>query len=370
MTTPPGRPLDPSDLSTWSAGQTSGRFADEGKAHGNDLQRATDALSPVHRMADFVPRVAGVAFDDPLRSPYAPKTSLRRAPEADHPPTPPANFQDETSNPDLDRRETSLGWSQRQESPTLLADDETKPGPALARRAAAVRRPYTKRVGLQSLPIPEFRRIGFPLPRSCRSHLSWLLPTLIAIGIAVPILFYFSEKFWRPVLEPPRYWALRERFDIPRSVGQENASPINFPGDRHAAVAPPPSFGRARAVPAEARSSNRTVLQPVDVESPRLVKPIHRELDPEEIALLVKQGEQFVASGDLAGARTVLQRAAEAGEAIAAVALGATYDPAVLKKLGVIGMKSDLEKARSWYQKAESLGSVEATQRLKILAGQ
>jgi TPR repeat protein len=50
------------------------------------------------------------------------------------------------------------------------------------------------------------------------------------------------------------------------------------------------------------------------------------------------------------------------------VALGGTYDPIVFAKLGVAGLGSDVEKARTWYQKAESLGSAEATRRLAILA--
>ena len=93
-----------------------------------------------------------------------------------------------------------------------------------------------------------------------------------------------------------------------------------------------------------------------------------RALDPDEIKLLLKQGEQFAAAGDLVSARVVLQRAAQAGDAIAAVALGATYDPIVLAKIGVVGFSADVEQARSWYQKAESLGSSEATRRLQILA--
>jgi TPR repeat protein len=81
-----------------------------------------------------------------------------------------------------------------------------------------------------------------------------------------------------------------------------------------------------------------------------------RVLDPEEIKLLVKQGEQFIAAGDVVTARIVFQRAAEAGDAGAAVALGGTYDPIVLAKLGVVGLGADVERARTWYQKAESLG--------------
>jgi hypothetical protein len=93
-----------------------------------------------------------------------------------------------------------------------------------------------------------------------------------------------------------------------------------------------------------------------------------RTLDPDEIKVLVKQGEQFAAAGDLVGARVVLQRAAEAGDSTAAVALGATYDPVVLAKIGVVGFSADVEQARSWYRKAESLGSSEATRRLEVLA--
>ena len=93
-----------------------------------------------------------------------------------------------------------------------------------------------------------------------------------------------------------------------------------------------------------------------------------RVLDPEEIELLMKQGEQFIAAGDVVTARIVFQRAAEAGNANAAMALGATYDPTVLAKLGVVGMSGDVEKARSWYQTAEKLGSPEARRRLDVLA--
>ncbi len=93
-----------------------------------------------------------------------------------------------------------------------------------------------------------------------------------------------------------------------------------------------------------------------------------RTLDPAEIELLMQQGEQFIAAGDLVTARIVFQRAAQAHDATAALALAATYDPIVLSKLGVVGMNADVEKARTWYQKAESLGSTDAARRLRALA--
>ncbi|MFL5028621.1 MAG: caspase domain-containing protein, partial [Xanthobacteraceae bacterium] len=65
---------------------------------------------------------------------------------------------------------------------------------------------------------------------------------------------------------------------------------------------------------------------PPAVVPPRLPVPEARQLDREEIALLLKRGRDLMASGDLSAARLVLQRAAEARDAEAAMALAATYD--------------------------------------------
>jgi TPR repeat protein len=96
--------------------------------------------------------------------------------------------------------------------------------------------------------------------------------------------------------------------------------------------------------------------------------PAARVLDPAEIDILVKQGQQFIAVGDFVQARFVFQRAAEAGSAMAALALGASYDPVVLERLGVRGVQADVSKARAWYQKAKDFGAPEAARRLDILA--
>jgi TPR repeat protein len=99
----------------------------------------------------------------------------------------------------------------------------------------------------------------------------------------------------------------------------------------------------------------------------RAPQPV-RTLDPAEIDVLVKQGQQFVAAGDFVTARLVFQRAAEAGNAAAALALGASYDPVVLSRLGVRGVDADVSKARTWYQKAKEFGAPDADRRLSTLA--
>jgi len=91
-------------------------------------------------------------------------------------------------------------------------------------------------------------------------------------------------------------------------------------------------------------------------------------LDPEVIASLLRRADALIASGDVAAARLVLRRAADAGDAGAAMALAGTYDPANLAKLGVHGIVPDLAMARSWYEKARTFGSAEARQRLEMLA--
>jgi hypothetical protein len=72
-----------------------------------------------------------------------------------------------------------------------------------------------------------------------------------------------------------------------------------------------------------------------------------RFLNSEEIELLRKQGEQPASAGDFVTARVLYQRAAEADDARAATALGATYDPTVLAKLGALGIGPDVGKLAS-----------------------
>jgi hypothetical protein len=95
--------------------------------------------------------------------------------------------------------------------------------------------------------------------------------------------------------------------------------------------------------------------------------PAQRQLGREEITVLLNRGKHLIANGDLAAARLVLQRAAEANDAEAALALAATYDPIVLRELKVYGLTADAAMARAWYQRARELGSAAALQRLEML---
>jgi hypothetical protein len=87
----------------------------------------------------------------------------------------------------------------------------------------------------------------------------------------------------------------------------------------------------------------------------RAVQP----MSPEN-AVLMEKGQVLIRSGDIASAQLLFQRLANAGIADAALALAATYDPQYLAQHNLIGVAGDETKARSWYQRASELGSVEA----------
>jgi hypothetical protein len=96
--------------------------------------------------------------------------------------------------------------------------------------------------------------------------------------------------------------------------------------------------------------------------------PTWRALNPDEIAAFLKRGQELIASGDIAGARVILLRTAEARDPKGALALAATFDPIMLKKIGAYGIVADVSSARSWYEKAKEFGSEEAPRRLEMLA--
>jgi hypothetical protein len=88
-------------------------------------------------------------------------------------------------------------------------------------------------------------------------------------------------------------------------------------------------------------------------------------LSRDEVASLLKRGQDLIAGGDIASGRLMLTRAAQAGNAEASLALAGTFDPAVLANLRAVGVQPDLAKARAWYTRAAEQGSLEAKQRLQ-----
>jgi hypothetical protein len=156
-----------------------------------------------------------------------------------------------------------------------------------------------------------------------------------------------ADKAVTPPVVPPA------RTAVPPPPRPPVTRSIPAPSPPPEAVAPPPP---PAAMPAPVPAAIA-----VPVPAPATIAPADRD----EINAMLVRARNFLSNGDVAAARVVLRRAAERDDAQAALALGGTYDPTVLKKLGIIGFHHpDPSLAREWYKKAAALGSTDASVRL------
>lgn len=102
-------------------------------------------------------------------------------------------------------------------------------------------------------------------------------------------------------------------------------------------------------------------LQRIAPAPPPAMKPEDRE----RAVMFLTRANSILAGGDVASARQLFQKAADAGLAEAAIAMGSTFDPVELDRLGVKGLKGDPETARKWYERARALGAPGAEERLR-----
>lgn len=88
----------------------------------------------------------------------------------------------------------------------------------------------------------------------------------------------------------------------------------------------------------------------------------------EDARRMCAEGLIALAKGDIAAARAFLRRASERGDPRALMALGDTYDPATLSRLGALGLKGDEAVARTYYSRALAAGVGGARERIAALA--
>ena len=200
-------------------------------------------------------------------------------------------------------------------------------------RAAAVR-PTT------AAPMPESApTIASPAPVAAAN------PPTGPMAPATPIVPTpaLAESSGEPATAVASATAALAREAAPAVASPVSAAPPAGPAATAGPVAAIPSADVAAATP-----------------SPDLPSPAASRLPGPEIAALVARGDVLFSTGDLAAARTFYERAADAGEAQAALRLGETYDPSFLDHAHLRGVRGNLETARSWYRRARDLGAAEA----------
>jgi hypothetical protein len=137
--------------------------------------------------------------------------------------------------------------------------------------------------------------------------------------------------------------------EVLRAVSAQ-AAPTSEPAP--IAAPPPPAF-------ALAPEGTPPVTPPIaaPAETPSTTGP---RLSATEIAAFLARGDKFLAIADIVSARLFYERAADAGDASAAIRLGTTFDPTFLKRAGMRGDFGDQAQALSWYRRARDLGGADA----------
>ena len=144
------------------------------------------------------------------------------------------------------------------------------------------------------------------------------------------------------------------------AIGRSPAPPIQI------ADAGPtlPATATFKPTHAEIAAAFQTALQgQAEIRQPAAAPP-SRHLAADELASLLTRARGLIATGDIASARLLLERAADAQEPSAALILAETYDPAVLGTPDARSIAPDPAAARNWYRKAAGLGSQDAQARL------
>jgi hypothetical protein len=338
---------------------------------------------------------------------------------------------EEVSRANLCRLETTLNWLQSEvEACRLPPAAPLRPIPGLPVVAPIIDRSTLDRTLHRAPPLPAWLRETPSEPRIApppRGGVAWprAVKFVIACAIAAPLSYYFAVTTSplpkhlvevvgaaspdSPAVHPAELrHRLRSSKAAPESAPEARtlaperiveapallepvsvetrASPelpsvaapvIPAPavsGQAVRAEAPQLEAPRAEAAKAEIVSGPPATVAAEDKEAPappavaQASAPAPATAIPQDVKLLVEQGRQFFDVGDLIAARILFLRAANAGDATAAVAMGATYDPVVLAERGVRGPAADLDKARHWYEKAKAMGSQEGPRRLEMLA--
>ena len=225
--------------------------------------------------------------------------------------------------------------------------------------------------------VPEYAFAG---GRQRKARASRIVTGTLALSIAAAILALLSIDSTRAVIVNAKA-SLANAAPTLSGAAQQDAAP---PAPRVAAqpvkpeppatpdAAPPrrtqpvalasasPSRDEIAAAYQSAIKTRVVAVEPTTREAAQAT----RRIDSDELAALLKRAKSLLAIGDITSARLLLERAADAQEADAALMLAGTYDPQVLGAQDMRSITPDPAMARLWYQKAAQLGSSDAKRRL------
>jgi len=140
---------------------------------------------------------------------------------------------------------------------------------------------------------------------------------------------------------------------VTAEYSEKTPSPIEAPGSQGQETAGSQVPQGANSPTSVFSQQNETDVAEKFQTGPRLPSSV-------DTAAFVAQGDQFLSKSDLASARPLYLRAAEAGDGRGALRMGMTFDPVFLARWRLRGVRGDRVQAISWYRRASALGNAEA----------
>jgi hypothetical protein len=211
------------------------------------------------------------------------------------------------------------------------------------------------------LPEPQAPR-SFPPKRVARRFAG------VAVVAAVGVIGYWvGTALDSPTPRPPIALASGQS----NRQGLESERPVPYPPQSAVPASAGPPAAKGIVLQSNEQKSGGDLADNTIADRKGLqlaAKSYVRQHAADEIGFLSKSAAELMANRDFAAARLMYQRAAEEGDALAAVALAETYDPLVLGKSSSGRGTPDVALAQSWYEKARELGSAVASERLERLA--
>lgn len=263
----------------------------------------------------------------------------------------------ESARQDAPRQDTSI-----QDTSHQVASNNAAPGAFTAHAEPPIQPPIEPVLPTRLVVENQHAFVNEPLPFQASVAPSTGDETLVVAGLAV------GTRLSAGAALNESSWRLRSH-DL---RGLYLYAPKDFVGVMDTAIdvlSPSQRLLDSRSVQLEWVARKEPPTQRIDARDPASPKvPVAQQIDPQQAEVLMKRGRDALASGDIAAARLAFRRLADAGNAEAALGLGATYDPRYLLSQNVIGVAGDEAQARAWYQRAVQLGSIEAKNILKQMA--
>ena len=119
--------------------------------------------------------------------------------------------------------------------------------------------------------------------------------------------------------------------------------------------------GPLSETPKAAADAPRHVEAKTLVAATASIAPARPAISAQSKAALLARGKSLLKAGDVTAARLMLVYLARRGDTGAMLALAQSYDPGYLIKLNAPGVRADLDKAISWYQRAAGRGDTPST---------